>query len=31
MKTLTSAEIEECAAGAVKKLVKQLGAEMRAK
>ena len=30
-KTLTSAEIEECAAGAVKKLVKQLGAEMRAK
>ena len=31
VKTLTSAEIEECAAGAVKKLVKQLGAEMRAK
>ena len=31
VKTLTSAEIEECAAGAVKKLVKQLGAEIRAK
>ena len=30
-KTLTSAEIEECAASAVKKLVKNLGAEMRAK
>ena len=30
-KTLTSAEIEACAASAVKKLVKNLGAELRAK
>ena len=30
-KTLTSAEIEECAASAVKKLVKNLGAELRGK
>ena len=30
-KTLTSAEIEACAASAVKKLVKNLGAELRGK
>lgn len=30
-KTLTSAEIEECAASAIKKLVKNLGAELRNK